>query len=527
MIAREGWSLVQVFQDRATSGASALRAGYQAVLEAARDGGFDVLVAEALDRLSRDQEDVAGLFKRLRFAGIRIVTLAEGEVSELHVGLKGTMNALFLEDLAAKTHRGQRGRVEAGKSAGGLCYGYRVVRAVDPRGELIRGDRVVDDTEAATIVRIFRLFADGASPIAIAKVLNAEKVPGPRGEAWRDTTIRGHALRRTGILRCELYVGRLVWNRMKFIKDPGTGRRISRMNPPDSWVIEDVPHLRIVDDALWERVQRRLGAIRTAAGADKADRKKFWEKRRAKNLLTGKLICGVCGGTVAAVGADHLACTAARRQGVCSNRRSIRRGMVDRLILDALRTRLMQPDLVAEFIREFTVEWNRQQAEVSALQEGHRRELIAVTRKLSGLVDAIADGFRAPGLQNRLDELENRRAELERLLHNQPTAAPVLHPNLAAIYRNKVQSLHDALREPVSGTSALEAIRGLIDRVVLHPVDTAENGMEIELIGEIAAMVALASHGTSASDLSTGRALFDGSVKVVAGIGFEPMTFRL
>lgn len=116
---REGWEVVQVFQDRAASGASALRPAYQSLLAAARDGGFEIVLAEALDRLSRDQEDVAALFKRLRFAGIRIVTLAEGEVSELHVGLKRTMNALFLRDLAAKTHRGLRGRVEAGLSAGG------------------------------------------------------------------------------------------------------------------------------------------------------------------------------------------------------------------------------------------------------------------------------------------------------------------------------------------------------------------------------------------------------------------------
>ena len=56
---------------------------------------------------------------------MKIVTLAEGDITHLHVGLKGTMNALFLKDLAEKTHRGLRGRVEAGKSGGGLCYGYR------------------------------------------------------------------------------------------------------------------------------------------------------------------------------------------------------------------------------------------------------------------------------------------------------------------------------------------------------------------------------------------------------------------
>lgn len=67
------------------------------------------MLAEALDRISRDQSDVATLFKHLKFAGVPIVTLAEGEISELHAGLKGTMNALFLKDLAAKTHRSLRG----------------------------------------------------------------------------------------------------------------------------------------------------------------------------------------------------------------------------------------------------------------------------------------------------------------------------------------------------------------------------------------------------------------------------------
>ena len=97
------------------------------LLEEAKSGKFDCVIAEALDRLSRDQEDIAAIYKRLRHADIRLVTLAEGEISELHVGLKGTMNALFLKDLADKTRRGLRGRVEQGRSGGGLCYGYRIV----------------------------------------------------------------------------------------------------------------------------------------------------------------------------------------------------------------------------------------------------------------------------------------------------------------------------------------------------------------------------------------------------------------
>src|SRR5215469_2021711 len=118
-IEQEGWQLEATYTDAASSGASRLRPGYQKLLEEARAGLFHVVVAEALDRLSRDQEDVAALYKHLCFAGVRLLTLAEGDISELHVGLKGTMNALFLKDLAAKTRRGLEGRVRAGRSGGG------------------------------------------------------------------------------------------------------------------------------------------------------------------------------------------------------------------------------------------------------------------------------------------------------------------------------------------------------------------------------------------------------------------------
>ena len=181
---------MQVFRDAAISGSTGFRPNYQALSEAATKAEFDIVVAEALDRLSRDQEDVAGLFKRMQFAGVRIITLAEGEISELHVGLKGTMNALFLKDLAQKTHRGQRGRIEAGKSAGGRCYGYDIVRRTDERGELVRGERAIDSEEAAVVQRIFSMFAAGASPITIAKALNHDGIPGPAGhdDPWARAT---------------------------------------------------------------------------------------------------------------------------------------------------------------------------------------------------------------------------------------------------------------------------------------------------------------------------------------------------
>jgi hypothetical protein len=103
-----------------------------------------------------------------------MITLAEGEISELHVGLKGTTNALFLKDLGKKTWRGLEGRVRQGRSGGGLCYGYNVVRELDGAGELLHGGRTMNEAEAAIIRRILNDYGTGKSPRMIARDLNLE-----------------------------------------------------------------------------------------------------------------------------------------------------------------------------------------------------------------------------------------------------------------------------------------------------------------------------------------------------------------
>ena len=138
---KQGWQVVEEYSDHAISGSSLLRPGVQALIADALEGRFKIVLAEAMDRLSRDQEDIAGFYKRMAYADVQIVTLSEGEVSHLHVGLKGTMNALFLKDLADKTRRGLRGRGRGplrrahdpadgrGPAAAGLCPGPALGRS--------------------------------------------------------------------------------------------------------------------------------------------------------------------------------------------------------------------------------------------------------------------------------------------------------------------------------------------------------------------------------------------------------------
>lgn len=109
-----GGEIIQSYTDHAVSGASLMRPGIQMLMQDAAAGKFDVLYSEALDRISRDQEDIAAVYKRLSFAGIMIITLSEGEVSQLHIGLKGTMNALFL---GSRLIDGQSQKMTAAASA--------------------------------------------------------------------------------------------------------------------------------------------------------------------------------------------------------------------------------------------------------------------------------------------------------------------------------------------------------------------------------------------------------------------------
>ena len=510
-IAAEGWQPANVYTDHGISGASTLRPGYQQLLQDGRAGAFDIVLAEGLDRLSRDQEDVAALYKHLSFASVRLVTLSEGEISELHVGLKGTMNALYLKDLAQKTRRGLEGRVRQGRSGGGLCYGYDVVRETDASGAPVAGGRRINEAEAEIVRRIFSMFASGQSPRAIAKAVNAEGLPGPRGRAWSDTTIRGHTTRRTGILHNDLYAGTLIWNKQRYVKDPRSGKRLARPNPPEQWVIQDVPELRIVEEALWTRVQDRLAGIRMSEPVAKARKTRFWEERRPKHLLTGLVTCGVCGGAYASIGRDYLGCSRARRQVNCSNARGLKRSKLEGLILDSLCNRLMQPEHVEPFIAGLHKEINRQNADLEHRVAVKRKELEQVKRKLSGLIEAIAEGLRSDGLQQSLTDLETRKKAIEEDLASAPPPAPRLHPNLAQRYRERVERLHESVANPAIRQEAVELLRGLIETIVIAP---HEEGHEIELVGDIVKLLELPCGPGSVRDP------FARSAKVVAGAGF-------
>ena len=315
-------------------------------------------MCEGIDRLGRNLADVARLFDELTFNKVQIHTTGFGLVTQMHVGVMGMMGQMQLADIREKTRRGLAGRVRAGKSPGGLAYGYAVIPP--QAGAKDAGDREINPAEAAIVERIFRDYAAGMPPRQIAATLNAEGIPGPGGRLWGDTTIRGQVDRGTGILNNTLYIGQLTWNACSYVKNPSTGKRVARVNPVEQREITAVPELRIIDDELWQRVKARQNAVRTEMGKDETGNPLNRAHRR-KFLLSGLLTCGCCGAGYAVLSQDRYGCATYRSKAACTNDVTITRQTVEARVLAGLKDRLLTPELVATFVTTFQQELARLQ----------------------------------------------------------------------------------------------------------------------------------------------------------------------
>jgi site-specific DNA recombinase len=514
LAARLGANVVAVYADYAISGSSlANRPEANRLLEDARAHRFELVIAEALDRLSRGQADIANVFERLVFAGVRIVTASEGEISELHIGLKGTMNALFLKDLAAKVRRGASGRIAAGFSAGGLSYGYKVVREIDAAGELVAGRRAIDEAQANVVRRIFNEYVTGDSPRRIAARLNAEGVPAPRGRHWNASSINGHPGRGNGILFNELYIGRLVWNRISMVKDPETGRRLSRRNPEASRQVVEVPELRIVSDEVWQAAQARK---RTFVGV-RPERQK-----RPKHLFSGLLRCACCGGSYVSKGQDLLGCSRYAESGACSNAGSVKRSHLEARVLTGLRTKLLHPEAVRAALAAYQQERERLSGDRQRRRREIARRLPQMKAEIERLVDRICAGTDNAASNARLMALDGKGGERE---HLEAELAVLegddrqleLHPGALASYTRAVDQLHEVLAGEGRAAEAAALIRNLVDRIEIRPAG-AGRPPEITLYGRLAELLA-----------EPIRVLgpFRSGGTVVAGEGLEPPTLGL
>jgi hypothetical protein len=309
-------------------------------------------------------------------------------------------------------------------------------------------------------------------------------------------------------------------------------------------------------------VKARQQGLKVKQAKDKAG---FWDRRRARYIFSGLMKCGECGGGFVKISEHYFGCATARNKGTCTNLTAIKRDALEEAVLGGLQHHLMDPALIDIFCAEYTRHLNRLRSDAVASLEGAKAELGKIDREMERLVDAIVGGVPAAKVKDRMIELDARKTALEGLIANAPEAPAVLvHPRMADRYRQEVGRLREALNEPSRREEAAEIIRGLIDSIVLRPQgDGRKRTLTIDLTGHLAGILLLAGAkkreaGAPASGQQTklvagtdptlclpdgeqmklvaggrlglrlpGTEDLERQIKMVAGVGFEPTTFRL
>jgi site-specific DNA recombinase len=411
---------------------------------------------------------------------------------------------LYLDDLAQKTRRGQIGRVSAGRIPGGRCYGYDVER---DGGE--GGRRAINQREAGVVRRIFTEYAQGRSPLKIVQALNVEKIPGPRGGPWNVSALLGSAKRRNGLLNNSLYDGRITYNRQSFVKDPATGKRQARINPPASWITKDVPELAIVSPELWQAAQDRRAEL---------GRTNPRHHRRPKHLLSGLLTCGCCDGPMIVRNrrgqVTYFGCSTRINRGGCGNARSVTSAEVESRVLIALRRHLLEPDVIAEAVEAYRTERQRLGREATRSRSTIERELAEIGRKITRLVEEIENGNGSKSVSQRIAELEAEREAAEARLATLTLPEVIeLHPRAAERYRQKVEDIQAALMAgDAASFEAVALVRDLVQSVRVVPTARKEP-VGLEIAGDLAALLTVNEKGTLGMVTMVAGARFDRDLK--------------
>ena len=504
---QNGYEVVRQYSDAAQSGASIMgRQGLLDLLADAKDGLFDVIVVEEIDRISRDMEDMAGIYKRMQFLGIEIIGIHEGTASTVTVGLRSIVSQLFREDNARKVRRGMEGLVKSGLSAGGQAYGFRA----DPMN---KGKLIQVPEEIEIVQRIFREFVEGKSPRHIATDLQAENIPPPRGAAWAPSAIYGWAARGTGILRNQLYVGKIVWNKNKMVKDPDTGNRVSRANPPDEWRYHDAPEYRVIDQELFDRVQDIIKPKNRS-------HQEIRSMKRPQRLLSGLLKCGYCGGGMTVKGADksgrtRIECSRHRDSRSCPNPYTYYLDRVEECVLDGLRKELSNPDVLVEFVHHY----NEARKELAAHMMKGRATLVAkiddgekrLERITKLLIDGIGDSADL-GQQHKKIAQGVRLWKQELALEPEPMNVVALHPAAISAYKDALMKLRDVVHDDHRTVATFSSVlRELVKEINVTRGD-AKGEIDVQVIGKLRALLS-----DTAPRIRVGGTM-------VAGEGLEPPT---
>ncbi len=468
-----GWTVAEEYVDDGISGAVASKLVNRArLLAAASEGKFSAVIVRDYDRLSRDDREGPGFIYALEDCGVEIWYYADRSRVDTRTALtrgmlsmKATFAAAEREAAQSRTREALRSKAQRGHVAGGLCYGYKNVRTGD------HVEREIIPAEAAIICRIFAEIAQGRGFALIAKGLNADAVPCPRGRCWAMSGVREMVFR-------DLYQGRVVYGKTTW--DYRKGRKFKIAAPESAWIIREDPRLRIVDEDLWKAAHTRLDRtrqtyLRRTGGA-------LWGRPEAgieaRHLLSGFVVCGTCGGAMHAIRRTgrrgrpkiYFTCNNARVNGACGNRLSLTVSELDRVVVETIRKYVLTPEIVEDVITR-AIELYASEADVYA--ERRDRLTAEATRlqdELARFTEAIRLGGPLVSLVAEIKHTEQRRADvLAQLEHLEGLAkAPAWDDSLRDEIRRRLVEWQELIgREPEVARQILRRL--LVGRLKLTP----------------------------------------------------------
>ena len=457
--------LSKVFSDHAISGAKdqSERHGLMALFKFISSNSVDFIVFESLDRISRDAEDIDRIHKITKYYQAKMYSVNEGWVDDLMIGLKGTMNAIYIRETSDKVLRSHREIAKNRRIPAGLAYGYCKIRDVfDEKGNMTNGLRRIQKEEAIIIKRIFKMFSSGCGSKEIAQRLNLEGIPSPKKGRWSPSTILGSRKKRAGILFNDLYRGKILYNFSQKVLNPITKNKDTKnkelhIKPESEWVIVDAPEYRIIDDQLWYSVQNRL-----LSPNQKISKAIQNIPKNSNKHLSGIVCCGLCGTVSQRANGERYICGSYRRNQGCKNSR----GLTAKKIKDELFSTLTSFVInYSGFQKQFNSSFYK---EKKRLQKSSNK-IAEIELRIKRLLDVIEEGINTKEISDRIKILQNEKTKLLALQsHNLPEV--LSDEKIKKILLKNLNILRKMYEEEESAKSWKESVSLIVEKIITTPI---------------------------------------------------------
>ena len=366
--------VLRSYIDRALSAKTDNRPEFQRMIKDSSKELFDVIIVWKLDRFARNRYDSAHYKAMLRKNGVKVVSATE-VISE---GAEGIILESVLEGYAEYYSAELSEKVIRGMTENALKCKYN--GGAVPMGYVIDSEQhfKIDPLTAPVILDIFQRYADGATMQQLVNLLNSKGLKSSRGGKIT-LNIINH------ILKNRRYIGEYTYRDV--------------VNPCG------IP--AIVPKELFDRVQEKIAKNRKAPARHKAE---------DDYLLTTKLFCGKCGSyMVGESGTSHTGrvhryyrCVNTKRKRLC-DQKTVKKDLIEGLVIDYT-VKTIFDDSVISKIADTVAEIQKADNTTLPLL---KKQLKEVDVGIENMLNAIQQGILTTSTKQRLDELEERKSELE------------------------------------------------------------------------------------------------------------------